>query len=167
MALTSRITAQVEATHTGSLDLGTLTAKISAGVALSLANGTGASQADLVFSDERTLSASASENLDLAGTLTDAFGATITFAKIKAIMVLADAGNTNDVVVGNAASNGFTGFFGGATHTVSVKPGGVFMIAHPGTGWTVTAGTGDILKMLNSAGTTGVTYRVVILGTSV
>lgn len=167
MSLTSRITAQIEATHVGSLDLGSLTAKISAGVALSLSSGTGASQGDLVFSDERALSASGSENLDLAGSLTDAFGATITFAKIKAIMVLADSGNTNDVVIGNAASNGFTGPFGGATHTVAVKPGGVALFAHPGTGWTVTAGTGDILKVLNSAGTTGVTYKIVILGTSV
>ncbi len=167
MSLTSRITAQIEAAHVGSLDLGSLTAKISAGAAIALASGTGASQADQVFSDQRTITASSSENLDLAGSLADAFGATITFAKIKAIMILADSGNTNDVVIGNAASNGFTGPFGAATHTVAVKPGGVAMFAHPGTGWTVTAGTGDILKVANSGGTTSVTYKVIIIGTSV
>ena len=166
MALSARVTAQIEVTQTNFLDLGTGSTKLAAAVALSLANGTGNNQADLVWSDTRTLSASATENLDLAGSLADAYGATITFAKIKAIIVTAAAGNTNDVIIGNAASNGFTGPFGGATHTVQVKAGGVFLIAHPGTGWTVTAGTGDILKMANSAGTTSVTYSVIILGTS-
>ena len=166
MSLASRITAQIDVTQAGALDLGSAIAKISAGVALQLASGVGANQADQVFSDERVITASSSENLDLAGVLADALGATLTFAKIKAILVVADAANTNDVVVGGAASNGFTGPFGGATHTVAVKPGGVFMAACPGTGWTVTPSTGDILKVANGGGTTSVKYKVIIVGTS-
>lgn len=167
MPLTARVSAQIDATETATIDFGSKTSKIQAAVAVALANGTGASQADMIWSDERTLAASANESLDLAASLVGAFGATLTFAKVKAILVTADAGNTNDVVVGNAASNQFVGPFGAGTHTVAVKPGGVFLIAHPGTGWTVTAGTGDLLRVANSAGTTGVTYRVVIVGTSV
>jgi hypothetical protein len=36
----------------------------------------------------------------------------------------------------------------------------------PVSGWAVIAGTGDILKFANSGGTTGVTYDIVIVGTS-
>ena len=167
MPLTARISAQIDATETAAIDFGSKTSKIQAAIAIALANGTAASQADMIFSDERTLAASATENLDLAGSLAGAFGATLTFAKVKAIMVIADAGNTNDVVIGGAASNAFVGPFGANTHTVAVEPGGVFLIAHSGAGWTVTAATGDLLKMTNSAGTTGVTYKIVIIGTSV
>lgn len=136
------------------------------GFAAALTSGTGANQADLMFSDKRTLSASASENLDLAGGLADAFGATLTFATVKAIMIKAAAGNTNDVVVGGAASNAFVGPFGGTTPTVAVKPGGFLLLFAPATGWTVTASTGDILKVANSSSGSAVTYDVVLLGTS-
>src|SRR3954465_110978 len=66
-------------------------------------NGVGANQASNQWhSLARTLGASASEDLDLAGVLTNAFGAVLTFTKIKAIVIRAAVGNTNDVVVGNA-----------------------------------------------------------------
>ncbi len=131
-----------------------------------LTSGTGADQADLMFADTRTLAASATENLDLAGSLTDAFGATLAFAKIKAIIVQAAAANTNDVVVGGAASNAFTGPLGGTDPTVAARPGGAIVLFAPATGWTVTAGTGDILKVANSSSGTSVTYSIVIIGTS-
>jgi hypothetical protein len=166
MALTSRITAQIDATETGTLDLGSKTAKISAAIALALANGTGNDQADVIWSDERTIAASANDDLDLAGSLVGAFGNTLTFAKIKAILVIADDANTNNVVIGAAASAQFVGPFGAATHTIAVRPGGVFLIAIPDTGWTVTATSADLLRIANSAGGTPVTYKLVIVGTS-
>lgn len=49
------------------------------------------------------LAASASENLDLAGGLTDDFGATLTFTAIKEIIIHASSANTNNVLVGGAA----------------------------------------------------------------
>lgn len=166
MALTSRITAQIDATESGTLDLGSKQAKISAAIAIALATGTGNDQADMIFTDTRTLAASASEDLDLAGSLVGAFGNTLTFVKIKAILVIADSGNTNNVVVGGAASAQFVGPFGAANDTIAVQPGGVFMIAVPDTGWTVTATSADLLKIANSGGTTGVTYKIVLIGTS-
>ena len=167
MALTSRITAQIDASESGSLDLGTKTAKISAAIALALASGTADDQADMIFSDTRTIAASSNDDLDLAGSLVGAFGNTLTFAKIKAIMVIADAGNTNNVVIGAAASAQFVGPFGANTHTIAVKPGGVFLIAIPDTGWTVTATSADILRIANSSSGTSVTYKLIIIGTSV
>src|SRR5262245_32188080 len=68
-------------------------------------DGTGANQADRYFADTRPLAASGTEDLDLVGSLTNLRG-TVTFAKLKAILVIADAGNTNNVQVTRPASNG-------------------------------------------------------------
>lgn len=116
---------------------------------------------NLLYSDTRTLAASATENLDLAGGLTDALGATITAAEITTIYISAHASNTNNVVVGNV-TNGFTGFIG-ATGELTLKPGD-YALLNSKDGWTVTAGTGDLLKIANSAAGTGVTYSIVIIG---
>lgn len=132
-----------------------------------LAQGTGSGRADIAYQDKsRTLAASATENLDLAGVLTDVFGATITDAKVKAIEVWADPGNTNDVVFGGAASNAFVGPFGGTLPTMALQPGGRAVIVAPNAGWTVTAGTGDILKVTNGGAGTPVTYGIKVLGAS-
>lgn len=128
-------------------------------------NGAGANQANEVFSDIRTLTASSTENLDLAGSLTGAFGETLTFTKVKALVIVAAAGNTNDVVVGGAASNGFSTPFGDPTDTVKVKPGGALVLIAPdAAGYAVAAGTGDLLKIANGGSGTGVTYTIVIVG---
>lgn len=165
MAVTANLNLSVTGRHTTTSDLGTPTFPFALSLEVALASGTGASQADRVFADQRTLAASATEDLDLAGVLTDAFGAVITFAKIKAVIIKAAAANTNDVNVTRPASNGVPIFLA-ASDGIGVKPGGAFAWFFPGTGVTVTAGTGDLLTLTNSAGSTGVTYDIVILGTS-
>ncbi|MFE0036833.1 hypothetical protein [Streptomyces sp. NPDC059015] len=150
------------------LDLGTGRAPQSLSRSMSLASGTGAGKADRIFGDRRTLAASATEDLDLAGVLLDSFGAQITFARIKGILIAAAAGNTNNVVIGNATTNAWSTLLG-ATGTVTLRPG-AFLAVGTGvadaTGYAVTAGTGDLLKVANSAGSTSVTYDVVIIGAS-
>jgi len=132
---------------------------------LQLVSGTGNGQADLIFSDTRTLAASATEDLDLAGGVTDPNGVTLTFAKVKAIYVKAAAANSNNVVVG-AATNPFVGPLGGTTPTISIKPGQMMLVTATDVGWTVTASTADCLKVANSSSGTGVTYDIIIIGTS-
>lgn len=170
MALTTRLRASITAQQTSPRDLGTASDPITHAVAIELANGTGAGQADKVFADTRTILASANEDLDLAaGALTDAFGTTLTFAKVKALYVAAAAGNTNNVVVGGAAANAWVGPFGDATDKITVRPGGVLELAVGEAdinGYAVTAGTGDQLRVANSGGTTSVTYTIIIVGTS-
>jgi hypothetical protein len=130
-----------------------------------LANGIGANQASNMFHDRRTLSASATENLDLAGVLTNAFGSTLTFTKIKAVIIHAASTNTNDVLVGGAASNAWVGWVNDATDVVKVKPGGTFVwIAPDVNGGAVVAATGDLLKIANSSSGTSITYDVIIIG---
>lgn len=167
MALDTRMTLSLSATATSALDLVAVSAPLSVVKNVPLTNGTGANQADKVFSDQRTLSASSSESLDLAGSLTDAFGATITFARIKLIMISASSANANNVLVGGAASNQFINWVGDATDVVVIRPGGVFLLAAAdATAYAVTAATGDLLKVANSGSGTSVTYDVVLIGAS-
>lgn len=163
----TNISLAVRTTMSESLDLKTRTAQLLFTRGFSLDNGTGANQADKVWDDTRTLGASANEDLDLAGVLTDAFGATVTFVKVKGIFVAAASTNTNNVVVGGAAATQFVGPFGAAAHTVAVGPGGFFAICRPdATAWSVAAGSTDFLRVANSGAGTSVTYDIVIIGTS-
>jgi hypothetical protein len=164
--LTSRIHGCISGRLLGTNDLGTVASEFPVCDPDALANGTASDQADLIFADQRTIAASSTENLDLAGVLVSPHGATLTLATVKAIYVLAAAANTNNVVIGGAASNTFTGPFADATDKIAVRPGGIWVISAPETGWTVTAGTGDILLVANSGAGSGVTYDIIIVGTS-
>lgn len=166
MALTTKITMKLAARHTATLDLTTATAPLSLDRVLSWASGTGANQADRIWHDRRTIAASGNEDLDLAGSLTDAFGATITFARIKAVVVAAASGNTNNVNVSRPGSNGVPLFLA-ASDGIPVRPGGLFLwVAPDATGVAVTAGTGDLLNVANSGAGTGVTYDIAVIGAS-
>ena len=167
MALATDISIQVIATLTKAFDLVTGSVPLNKRTLISLATGTGASQADKIFHDQRTLAASATEDLDLAGGLTDAFGDTITFVRIKGLLVVAAAANTNNVLVGGAAANQFINWVSDATDKVVVRPGGALLVAAPdATAYVVTAATGDLLRIGNGAAGTSVTYDIVLLGAS-
>jgi hypothetical protein len=166
MALSLTVKAGIRGSHTKALDLGTADLPVDVLANIALADGTGANQADRIFTDTRTLSASATEDLDLAGSLTDAYGATITLARVKAILVKAASGNTNNVNVSRPASNGVPLFLA-ASDGIAVLPGGAFLwVAPNAAGVAVTAGTGDLLTFTNSSSGTSVTYDVVIVGAS-
>ncbi len=149
------------------LDLSVVKAPLNFKKTLTLLNGVGLDQNDLIFHDQRTLAASATENLDLAGSLTNAFGTTLTFVKIKGMIFTAALANTNNVQVGGAAANAFVNWVADATDIINIAPNGVFLHLNPTlAGWAVTAGTGDLLKITNSGGGTSVTYDVILIGTS-
>lgn len=128
---------------------------------VSLADGVGAGQASFGYLDERTLLTGANDDLDLIGILADALGQTVSMTKLKAILVWNRprdpdaAANTTDLVIGGAA-NPFLGFFNAVSTSRlgPIKPGGFVMIAAghlAGIGSPV-AGTGDLLRINNSAG---------------
>lgn len=154
-------------TQVGSNDLGSPKMALNVEKVLSLLEGTDATnKANILFSDTRTLAASANEDIDLAGALTGAFGTTITAAEIVAIFIAAAPGNTNNVNVTRPASNGFIGPFLATGDGFGVKPGEWLPLVSQ-SGWVVTAGTGDLLNIANSAGSTSVTYDIVIVGRTV
>jgi hypothetical protein len=165
MALTTVIDANISATLTSALDLVTASAPLALNTRISMATGTSTGLADLCWSDTRTVSASGTDALDLAGSLSGNLGGTLTIVKLKAVLVRAAAANTNNVRVNRPASNGVPLFLA-ASDGIDVLPGGIFLWVAPGAGVTVTAGTGDLLNIDNSSSGTSVTYDVVLVGTS-
>lgn len=115
------------------------------------APGTGSGQADLVYGPvKRTLAGGANESLDLnGGGLLDAFGNALNFVKVRAL-VIQNLSATKNLTIGNDA-NPFV-FLGAGASTVPLAPAATLALANPGTGWTVTPGTGDKLKIANDAG---------------
>lgn len=160
----ANINLTIAVSQKGTNDLGVPTFAANIDQNLRFTGGTDAiTKANILFSDSRTLGASATENLDLAGVLVGPLGDTITAAEIVAIYISAASANTNDVIIGNV-TNGFPGPLG-ATGTYTLSPG-EFVLMSSKNGWPVTAGTGDLIKVANSAGTTGVTYSIMIIGRS-
>jgi len=166
MALTSKLGVQIVATHTSALDLATAETPVRVRRVIELANGNSADQADLIWHDRRTVAGSGSDSLDLAGSLTDAYGNMLTFARVKAIMITAALENTTNLVIGGANSNAWATWVGDASDVVIVRPGGVFFLAAPdATAYAVTADSGDVLRIANSGGTDAV-YDIVLIGAS-
>lgn len=162
--LTGTIKAAFGLNYNGDADLGTQKAKLPFASELVVGSGTGAGQADLAFWDSRPLTASQSEDLDLAGGLTDAFGGTLTFVEVCGIWVKAAAANSGNIIVGGG-TNGFVGPFGNVNDTVALDAGETFLITNIGAGWPVTASTADILKIENSHASAA-TYEIAIIGRS-
>jgi len=172
MALSANASITLDAYQTNPLDLSTATADVHRARQFFLTSGTGAGQADKIWHDVRTLTASSTENLDLAGTglLDPLTQAVLTFVRVKGLYVAASSANTNDVIFGANVANGWAGLIGptGASGgTITLKPGDGFMaFSTNATAWPVTAGTGDLLKVTNSAGGTSVDYEIVVIGAS-
>ena len=165
-ALSLQVVGKLIGSLSNALDLSTPADPLSVDFSTTFANGTGANQGNMWWHDTRTLGASASENIDLAGSLVSAFGTTITFTSIKVLYVKASSANNsaNNVNVARGSSNGFVLFLA-ASDGFSLAPGAWALFVDPNAnGWAVTAGTGDILTITNSAGTNSVTYDIFIAG---
>lgn len=164
VAATIRVS--VQAKQTGTADLGTPQILLDIAKSMEFSPGTAAvGQANILFSDTRTLAASATENLDLAGVLADALGATIAAAEVVAIYFAAASGNTNDVQITRPAANGVPLFLAGGDG-FALGPGD-FSLRTYRNGVAVTAGTADLVTVTNGGAGTPVTYDVVIIGRTV
>lgn len=168
MALTTTLAFRLLATLTAGQNLTVPDNPLLIDTLLSLATGTAAGQADRMYTGTRTITASSNEDLDLAGGLTDAFGAAITFARVKLFFARAAAANANNVVLGASAANQWVTFLN-AAGTATLRPG-AFVLAAAGsadaTGYAVTAGTGDLLRVTNGGAGSSVSYDLVIIGAS-
>lgn len=161
MALDTKLYLELVANYTGTSDLTTPSAPIAVKRQINLTSGAGVGAADLVWADTRTVAASATDSLDLAGSLSGLLGGTVTFARIKGLIVAASAANTTDVRITRGTNA--VPLLSAAAY-VPVKPGGLFCWFDPSAaGVVVTAGTGDLIDMVNS-GATAATYDVVVIG---
>lgn len=131
---------------------------------IELSPGTGAvGRADLQYQKTRTLAASASENLDLAGALADSFGQSLIYAQVPLIYVYLHKGSDAELVIGAAASNAWDGPLG-LTGTYTVGSDEIWF-EYDAIGWDVQAGTADILKIANN-GAEAASYDIFIAGRS-
>jgi hypothetical protein len=139
-----------------------------------IATGTGANQANQNYYAEGTLSSAATVDFDLAGSLSNAFGSTVTLTKIRAVGIYnvgADDGAggysvqaSETLKVGGAGTNPITSLFDGSgTAKSPIHSGGWWFMASPGDGYTVSAGSADTLRITN-AGTKTIQYRIVVMG---
>jgi hypothetical protein len=162
--VTSNILFQFRSILANTVGLASAQASVETGVTAAVPSGTGANQADRIYTDAAK-SISGAFDYDLSGALLDALGGAFVLARVKAILLIAAAANPGNVIIGNDAASPALGF-GAITHTWAVKPGGIFFVYAPdAVGWAITAGTADILQVTPSAGTC--IFDLAILGSSV
>jgi hypothetical protein len=169
MALdTPNLQIQVTSTLTGAaLEGATPTYALNQTWSTPLTTGTGANQADKLYTASITLGPSAGQDIDLAGVLTDPFGVALSFVKVKVVAIKASAANTNNVNVSRPAANGLTWFLA-TSDGFGMGPGEIFIRSSPGTAGlgTVAAGTADLIRVDNGGAGTSVTFDIIIIGTS-
>ena len=164
MTLSATVKVSVSGRQTGALDLSTQSADLPKVYSQVFSDGAGADQAQRIFADTRTLAASANEDLDLSGSLTDILGAAVVFTKVKAVIIKASASNSNNVNLTRPASNGVPLFLA-AGDGIALAPGEVFVwLSGQAAGKTVTAGTGDLINLANSAAGSSVSYDIIVIG---
>lgn len=128
-----------------------------------LLDGTGAGKANKTYAASRTIAGSGSDPLDLAGVLADAFGAPLTFTKVRAIAIAASSANASTIKMGAGTAPMGT-LFGANTERLVIRPGGFVLITAPdATGYAVTATTADTLTISNDSASLSA-YDIVIVG---
>ena len=127
-----------------------------------LSAGSGADQADELWSDSRSIAASGNDDIDLAGSLTNAFGDTITFAEVKGVFVYNSSPNAASILTVGASG----GSWPANPWQANCGPNGMFVQFEPESGETVTATTADTLRITNQDGTNTATYDIIIVGVS-
>lgn len=133
--------------------------------------GTGAGQADLTYYGNRTVAGGANDDIDVAGVLARPLGGVLTAVEIVAIVIVNRAAdgtaNTTNLTLGGG-TNPVVGYMGGTTPTIGpIRPNGVRVLLETDVAGlcAVTPGTGDILRVANSAGAAA-TYQIAIIARS-
>ena len=164
-SLTANVNVSVKGaiTETG-LDIGQASFSFNEVFAQAFAQGVAANQANQMWTDSRSIAGSGNDDIDFAGGITSAFGASITFTSIKAIIIKAAAANANNLIMGNEGTNPFATMFGDPADTLIIQPGGILALTAPGaTGYAVTASTGDKLRLTNGGSGT-INYDIIVIG---
>jgi hypothetical protein len=165
MAVTGTNNVSVSITDITTKDLGRATDTNAVTYNKQITDGVGENQMNLIWSDTRSLNATASEDLDLAGGLTSGLGATLTFARVKELAIVNNTTTAGFFLeVGGAASNAWSTPFGSTNDVIKVAPGGCLKLSAPSAaGYAVTAGTADILK-INNPNASSISYSILIGG---
>lgn len=160
--LSTRLSVQIAALLRDTLDLSTVRDDLEKIFTIDMATGSGSGQANQAWHDARSIASGATDSLDLAGVLVNGLGQTVTFTSIKAVIIKFGSGNTTVVSVTRPASNGAP-IFAAAADAIPYAANGLFVWCNPNAGIAVTAGTGDLVDLVNAAGAAA-TYEIVIIG---
>lgn len=130
-----------------------------------LTDGRGADSADVVYVTSFNLAAGANLDIDLNGGANEtAFGDALAFAKLRGIMLLNDDTTDGDVLrLGGIGATGLVNWISANTAYVTVGPGMFLIHRTDATGYAVTAGTADILRITNP-GSNAIAGRLAIWG---
>jgi len=154
MPLNAQILLSILAHESSSGDISETLRATPTSYSLELTDGTGANQAQVVWSDARTIAAGGTDNLNLAS-LSDDRGS-IAFSQVKAIYARNTHATENMKIGGSGA-----GAFGGLPATVNrtLPPGGAYLMTAP------TAGgfDGGLFAQFSSPGGE-VTYEIILIG---
>ena len=172
-------TCTIKATHscilTNALDLSTPDDSLSLTFTMSLTGGSGVGKGNEIWHDQRTLATAANDDLDLAGGLTDAFGQSIVFTTVR-YLAIRNTSTTDTLLVGGGSDGAGTAAwstpFGDASDKLRIRMAATStntawwqLPAPDATGYVVTAGTADILRIAHEATTSAsVVYDIVIIG---
>lgn len=159
-SLNALIRLAITSTYIKDLDLADPRDSLSKTPEQAFTTGTGSGQANKQFHDVRTLGDGATEDLDLYGGLTDAFGAVINFAKIKAIYIK-NLSTTQTLSVGGAAATQFSNWVADVSDIVVLPPESFICLVNPA-GYAVTSVL-DLLKIANSGGAV-CSYEIILIG---
>jgi len=164
----------VKATKAGDMDDAKFNPEMS--ISETLLFGTGDGQANMFFSDRRTLAFGVTDTLDLYGVLSSPLSPTISFSKVKGIFVWNRSGEidihddhavatTPQLTVGGVAAAEMQGPFDTAGDAIKVEAGEHFIATYKNTGWAC-AGGADILDVVNNDGAEQALYDILIWGLS-
>lgn len=155
---------------TESLDLSNVTDHATLEYKKSVSDGVSFNEADLLWHDERTVSAGSNDDLNLSNLSLTLFGhsVSVTFATVTGVFLVNTntASGENLLVGGAGAGSAFAGPFNNdADAQVALNADSCLWLVSKVLGWTVTAGTGDVLRIENTTGS-DITYKIAIVGTS-
>lgn len=129
---------------------------------LTIANGAGANQAADQFTETGTLASAATKNFDFFGGLTNQFGTTISWAKMKALVIKNRGTDSTLKVYGNLMTN----VLGHASAKLVIPPGCVYAHTFMSAAGITVQSAQEIITLEHAAdGSLAITYDLMVLGT--
>ena len=162
------ILAQIRGTYANTSDGLNAAANFSQSYTDSLASGTGTAQADLFWDDSRSVGVGADDDIDMAAlTCTDVFGAVLTFAEIRGIMIKnTSVAAGEDLAIGGGGATEWLAWVGAAGDYVVLHPDGLFLYTAPVDGSLPIVGAATDMLRITGNGAAPIIYHIWIWGTS-
>ena len=137
--------------------------KFSGPATTSFANGSGANQASGQYTANGTLADEAAVSFDFSGALTDVFGQTITWTKLKLLMISNEGTDSSLKITGNLWEN----IAGNVSLSqLDINPGSIYLQTWmDANGEAIVGAANDVITLTHASdGDDPITYRIIALG---